>query len=1054
MSADILRNVRSSSSNGRKARKTAGENQIVGAKRNTKARISPSVVDHGFHTDKYKTHYSAWTPIIHSASNSQIFSERLDLIGHWFSMWTDDQRKKFLNFILKKCTKSQLRFVNDGWCKKQLPIHHLDFTTVLPRFISTYIFSFLDPRSLCRAAQTSWHWKFLSEQDVLWMPKCLQFGWYLPYTPSCRENGCWKHHYVMCTYSLDMEAPSKMVETYGQFTGNTTKVISKKGSGHKIVGAKRITKDITYYRQETRRPPWLDTDPNPSDLEQARKALLYEHNPNLPQSPDQMRAKRLGLSTRPSHKRSHTAPGKLIMSKTSQVYDVNANAVDNDKELFHPSKLTLTEALALESGVDESVIEQPWSKPSSASPVRRHDLTLGIHPSKHDSFLQLRTTQARQSCPNPTVIFISSEIPACELLLDAVMFGVIAIPYDYEGTTLDVLLEKLRLQLNARQAKCIGFFVSGESGTVRLVKDQTLSETTLSEPNMRHFWENVATIISTQEAGGHVDIFLPLAETEQGMDLLAQLGLLTNMQFSCPTGITGSFPRVESEWLFVLNGITPPALYFNMTKLGAWSETVDYIEECVDVVKKNLHSFFNEEQRNLASRLVGQITFEALHMCEIYRISEISSTLVDAVILAGRDNAAKNWNDPVQELIRCLQKNGYKDKKNKETMKTGETSDEENSDGEFEDKFVIASELKVPVSSKEFSAMMTGTSAIEKRTLLAQQILSSELTYMKHLSVIQSVFKKPLEAALASNRAIISLANIQSLFADTETLLALSSALSNDLSNRLEQWNSHQMLGDVFVKFTTQLRAYTNFLNNYPVTLQTLERCKEQNPQFRSFLGRHEKQPNTKMMSLAELLFLPEKQLTCYVQLLESFLRYTPPDHQDRGNIVKAIAKFKDLVHLFRQYKERLERETFLQDLQKRIVNCPVLAEKSRHFVREDDVIMLSTPNIGKEVKPELRVYQQVGDLGMFLFNDALIIATLSFKFVPFQRLVRKNYKFQACLSLKKLKVENLADSKYVKNAFTIVSPKRLWLCQAHSWEQKYQLISVLEGSIVAALEK
>ena len=33
-----------------------------------------------------------------------------------------------------------------------------------------------------------------------------------------------------------------------------------------------------------------------------------------------------------------------------------------------------------------------------------------------------------------------------------------------------------------------------------------------------------------------------------------------------------------------------------------------------------------------------------------------------------------------------------------------------------------------------------------------------------------------------------------------------------------------QMLGDIFLNFTTQLRAYTNFLNNYPVTLQTLER--------------------------------------------------------------------------------------------------------------------------------------------------------------------------------------------------------------------------------------
>lgn len=131
-----------------------------------------------------------------------------------FSLWTDAQRKKFLTFILKKCTKSQLRFVNEGWFKKQLPIHHLDYTTVLPRFISTYIFSFLDPRSLCRAAQVSWQWKFISEQDVIWMPKCIQFGWYLPYTPSSREYGCWKHHYIMCAGLLDMEAPSRMVGSF------------------------------------------------------------------------------------------------------------------------------------------------------------------------------------------------------------------------------------------------------------------------------------------------------------------------------------------------------------------------------------------------------------------------------------------------------------------------------------------------------------------------------------------------------------------------------------------------------------------------------------------------------------------------------------------------------------------------------------------------------------------------------------------------------------------------------------------------------------------------
>ena len=46
--------------------------------------------------------------------------------------------------------------------------------------------------------------------------------------------------------------------------------------------------------------------------------------------------------------------------------------------------------------------------------------------------------------------------------------------------------------------------------------------------------------------------------------------ILLFLLFTCIT--------VESEWLFVPNSITPPALYFNMTKLGAWSNTVDYIE--------------------------------------------------------------------------------------------------------------------------------------------------------------------------------------------------------------------------------------------------------------------------------------------------------------------------------------------------------------------------------------------------------------------------------------------------------------------------------------------
>jgi len=174
----------------------------------------------------------------------------------------------------------------------------------------------------------------------------------------------------MCTGSLDMEAPSRMAEKYGQFADSSTSLTQGKDK-QKAKEKKRRIKEVTYYRQETRRPPWLDPDPQPADLENARKALLYEHNPNQPHSPDKLRAERLRLSTRPLHRRSHTAPAHVGTEKISAVRDVNGNIIDEGKEPVHPSKLTLTEALAMESGVDESLVEQPWSKSVPTSPVRR-----------------------------------------------------------------------------------------------------------------------------------------------------------------------------------------------------------------------------------------------------------------------------------------------------------------------------------------------------------------------------------------------------------------------------------------------------------------------------------------------------------------------------------------------------------------------------------------------------------------------------------------------------------------------------------------------------------
>ncbi|KAL0612805.1 F-box only protein 16 [Plecturocebus cupreus] len=123
-----------------------------------------------------------------------------------FDKWTDSQRRRILTGLLERCSLSQQKFC----CRKlqeKIPAEALDFTTKLPRVLSLYIFSFLDPRSLCRCAQVCWHWKNLAELDQLWMLKCLRFNWCINFSPTPFEQGIWKKHYIQMVKELHVTKP-------------------------------------------------------------------------------------------------------------------------------------------------------------------------------------------------------------------------------------------------------------------------------------------------------------------------------------------------------------------------------------------------------------------------------------------------------------------------------------------------------------------------------------------------------------------------------------------------------------------------------------------------------------------------------------------------------------------------------------------------------------------------------------------------------------------------------------------------------------------------------
>lgn len=55
-------------------------------------------------------------------------------------------------------------------------------------------------------------------------------------------------------------------------------------------------------------------------------------------------------------------------------------------------------------------------------------------------------------------------------------------------------------------------------------------------------------------------------------------------------------------------------------------------------------------------------------------------------------------------------------------------------------------------------------------------------------------------------------------------LLSYGRQFLDHLRDRLQEWGPAHGVGEIFLKFGSQLNIYTNFFNNYPVVLKTMEK--------------------------------------------------------------------------------------------------------------------------------------------------------------------------------------------------------------------------------------
>eukprot|EP00794_Sanderia_malayensis_P000234 gene234-851_t len=923
-----------------------------------------------------------WSHVKRALANDKLYNERTKTIKEWFSVWDSPQRCKFFLDFLRQCSPYELRYI-EGWFIQRSPVLRQDFTHALPRWISLYIFSYLDPKSLCRASQVCSHWQYLSEQDAVWMPKCVRLGWFLPIVPSRKEYGAWKMHYINNVNTLDYRVHAyevykspryseRGIETQRQISPRT--ILSDDFVPSRQMSPVPSNASVDIVHEASPRQSWQNSSKSPRILEKDHLSILD----NGTSKRDRRKTSNTDTGTG-LHRRTKSVPTKLI-GKTSRsqggqtMNEKNNNSAHNSnfyKEISTKNRSMEEMRILSETTEDFERTElrrkqMQFNSSSSLLHTRRsYESKSYSAPLSADVIM---TNAKNVSSDNPVVLFLSSKMPAKEVLVDCVQFGVIAIPYDYESETLDSLLIKLRNRLAGRLARRIGFCFDGDNveGTVNIIGGVTLSLASVNVEKMQEFWKRVCLHLVDHEQAC-IDLFWPLASTENGLEVIERLMNITGAQISSPIGFTGSFTRMETEWLSDddTSRIKTPDYYFNNEQIHCWNRYCLYLEDTLSKLRSNLKQFLYFENKNFLDHIIGNLACKLLKMADLAAVENLCLSLASACKSQFLDDRSdKDIAVRLKSITNVI--NG---KSKGIDLSLERAADREDIDA----------------------------SHMDQRDRCAFAVYDLEIEFKEKVNLLREIYIEPLTSSLKSNKAMLSAGNIKIIFNDCETILKISSDLMNDIKRRIDNWSSEQCLGDVYLQFTTNMKAYYNFLRNYPTALRTLERCSEEMPPFRAFLRRQRQ--NIESQNLRRL------------DSLAALFKCTPKEHKDRAYIAKAIAKIREIVQSVNQAKERCAKEEVFKCLQSRMKNSPRLDTNGRFLIKEMPLAQLSIVN-GTKAQSNGSVVVHTRDVTLFLFNDLLICTRRYSKLVPFTSLVNQELSFETEVSPSRLQVTDVPDTK------------------------------------------
>jgi RhoGEF domain len=194
----------------------------------------------------------------------------------------------------------------------------------------------------------------------------------------------------------------------------------------------------------------------------------------------------------------------------------------------------------------------------------------------------------------------------------------------------------------------------------------------------------------------------------------------------------------------------------------------------------------------------------------------------------------------------------------------------------------------------------------DRRTYIAEEILSTELSYVEGLAGLLSAFKIPLQETMQPEEERL-------LFSNVHILVKFHTYFHSELESRMSSWATNPTIGDVLVQAVPFMKMYTSYVNNYAQVNDLLSSLGRHNHKYVSALQGCAFGSMEGHMGLVSLLLSPIQRIPRYVLLFRDLLKHTPDDHADFDPVTKAYNAVSVMATTINEVKRADEQRTHMR---------------------------------------------------------------------------------------------------------------------------------------------